>query len=843
MKKITALILTLAAAAASAVDTAKPGTRWWIFGNSFDKASLTCQLEYMKSAGIGGVSVACVDGQKGDEANYVEYLSPKFMEMMSHICKEARRLDMIVDFTMGCGWPFGGPWITEKYTTKKLGADLKCVSANFKVKRAAPGGEGLTANPFNPEAYRLHCAVFKDAFRNFDDQKALRGFFNDSYEYEMADWTENFLEEFKKRRGYDFEPFMKDVFGKNSKMEKSDIERLWQDYHETLSDLLYDTMLEYANACADMGYKCINQAHGSAGNVIDLYAIADIPETESFGASVFDIPNVRVDPDYQEWRFGRPDKTVMKFAASAANLRGAKLVSSESCTWLANHFMATLAQMKPEIDKLFYGGINHVFYHGMPYTPKDEPFPGRMFYASVNYNQNAPYGEFFGLLNEYIRASQSVLQNTKGDNDILLYFPIHAFWKESGEGRYNALCFNVHRTGVWLRRSPNYGNLLASLEAGGFCYDYVSDALLKEAKVENGLIKYGDKYYKVILIPNVGQLPIATYKSLDKIIEAGGRVVFDGAVPSDVAGYHKAAERAAEAGKIAAKWRAKANVSSGDPLPRLLKFGVKRERMADLGLEFIRKTGENGIVYFIANQTQKFARGKVNISAGAAQIEFYSPVYGRRGALKFAPKNGGSEFELELLPGQSCFIFANKTPKSGLKEIAFAKDGNATEIDGKWEVEFLRALPTPIPDAEMPQKKTIDKLKSWTEFGDENASKFCGIARYKTTFKVADASKNMALDLGDVRDNARVFVNGKLVGNLWCAPFRAAVPAEILKPENVLEIEVSNGAFNRAKAYLDANPQWFKTHWLYDITYTKYNTQKKPFVKSGLLGPVRLIEK
>ncbi len=96
------------------------------------------------------------------------------------------------------------------------------------------------------------------------------------------------------------------------------------------------------------------QAHGSPGNLLDLYDEADIPETESFGTSRFPIPGLRVDPDYSEKQFGTPNPLAMKFASSAADFSGKKLVSSETGTWLANHFKVSLSQVKPQIDELVY---------------------------------------------------------------------------------------------------------------------------------------------------------------------------------------------------------------------------------------------------------------------------------------------------------------------------------------------------------------------------------------------------------------------------------------------------------------------------------------------------------
>jgi hypothetical protein len=104
----------------------------------------------------------------------------------------------------------------------------------------------LTANPFNPEAYRFHASIFKKAFKEaYADKKIIRAFFNDSYEYYSANWTENFLEEFKARRGYDFTPYMKELFGKTQTLKPENIERLWQDYHATIADLLLDTIKEF----------------------------------------------------------------------------------------------------------------------------------------------------------------------------------------------------------------------------------------------------------------------------------------------------------------------------------------------------------------------------------------------------------------------------------------------------------------------------------------------------------------------------------------------------------------------------------------------------------------------
>src|SRR5690606_8378845 len=158
-------------------------------------------------------------------------------------------------------------------------------------------------------------------------------------------------------------------------------------------------------------------AHGSPGNLLDLYALADIPETEIFGSSGFPIPGLRVDglPNSHP-----PDPLVIRMASSAAHVAGKPLVSSESCTWLGEHFRVALSQAKPELDQLWTAGVNHVFYHGIAYSPPDAPWPGWLFYASTNFAPSNPQWPHFKALNAYVARVQSALQSGSPDNDVLL---------------------------------------------------------------------------------------------------------------------------------------------------------------------------------------------------------------------------------------------------------------------------------------------------------------------------------------------------------------------------------------------------------------------------------------
>lgn len=113
--------------------TAKPWTRWWWQGSSVTKEGITAELEAYQKAGIGGLELTPIYGVKGEEANFVDYLSEEWMELFLYTLEEAKRVGLGVDMATGTGWPFGGPWID---------ADMACKNVQHK-KYNLKGGEQL----------------------------------------------------------------------------------------------------------------------------------------------------------------------------------------------------------------------------------------------------------------------------------------------------------------------------------------------------------------------------------------------------------------------------------------------------------------------------------------------------------------------------------------------------------------------------------------------------------------------------------------------------------------------------------------------------------------------------
>src|SRR5262249_16722386 len=128
------------------------------------------------------------------------------------------------------------------------------------------------------------------------------------------------------------------------------------------------------------------------------------------------------------------EQLAMMYASSAAHVAGKHLASSETCTWLDDHFLTTLAHAKQRINTTLLGGINHIVYHGTPYSPPDEKWPGFLFYAAVEFCPANSWWDDFAALNQYVTRCQSFLQSGQPDNDVLLYAPFFDRWMQPGNG-------------------------------------------------------------------------------------------------------------------------------------------------------------------------------------------------------------------------------------------------------------------------------------------------------------------------------------------------------------------------------------------------------------------------
>lgn len=883
--------------------TAKPWTRWWWLGNDVEKQHISWNLSEMQKAGFGGTEITPIYGVQGRENNEIQFLSPKWMDMYSYTMKEAERLGMMTDLNNGTGWPFGGPGVKIEDAAVKAvfhtyiidgnrQADLKItpgtkepaelsvvmaygpdgqrldVTASFlpdntlhwippaggkwkiiavfngktmqTVKRAAPGGEGLVINHFSRKALTDYLWRFDSMFSS-TGSKYPHTFFNDSYEVYGADWSENMFSEFEQRRGYRLQDYLPELLRQGS--DTSLCARVVADYRETLSDMLLHNFTEPWNQWVhDKGSITRNQAHGSPGNVIDLYAAADIPECEAW-STWFNIPGLRYDSGMTPQQ---PGTVGLKFASSAAHLTGKPYTSSETFTWLTEHFRTALSQCKPMLDMLFVAGVNHVYFHGTPYTPKDAAWPGWLFYASVNFSPFNTIWKDLKSMNDYITKCQSFLQQGQPDNELLVYFPMYDVWHKEG-GLF--LPFDIGK-----KLSPAFDSVVRAISTGGYDADYISDRFIRQAAVENGQIVLPGGKYKTLIVPRCQLIPLETLEKLLLLAKEGATIAFLGELPADVPGFNQLIGRRERLRALKAQLPDPVKhfgattqtrfykgriMTSLDSDSLLLFTGAKAEKAkAEFGLDYIRRKYDKGHIYFMTMLQNRSVDSWVPLGVKARAVMRFDPLTGEYGKAAIRSENGITAVYLQLLPGESVILKTFSDNDVAIPMLpAFQYSAPAFSLEGAWKLRFTDGDPIIKGEYDMPGSPV-----PWTTLAVTGADAYAGTARYTLTFSLPDTADEWELDFGSLAESAHVFVNGQDAGTVWSIPYRMRIGKFLKNGSNIIEVDVTNLPFNRIRYFDQQGIKWriFKDINIVNTAYKDASYGSWPLAVSGLIQPVKL---
>jgi hypothetical protein len=887
----------------------KPGTRWWWLGSAVDKENLTYNLEEFAKAGIGSVEITPIYGVKDGDEKYIDYLSAPWMDMLAHTEAEARRLGMNVDMNTGTGWPFGGPEVTvEDAATKAIFQEYKVLGNQYvemtiaiddpkqkeisslsrlmafsgngqriditsnlsgdgvlkwdapqgewrvialfvgktrqQVKRAAPGGVGLVMNHFDKNAVANYLSKYDKAFAA---QKVSfpNGFFNDSYEVYGANWSPSLLEEFAARRDYKLEDYLPELLDKgNTEISR----RVVSDYRETVGEMLLENFTNQWTSWAHThGAVTRNQAHGSPANILDLYAAVDIPECEIFGITDFKIPGLRKDSLV---RNNDGDPVTLKFASSAAHVAGKQFTSSETFTWLTEHFRTSLSQCKTEIDQVFTSGVNHVYFHGSPYSPKEAAWPGWLFYASVNMSPTNSIWKDAPAFFKYIERTQSFLQYGIPDNDLLVYFPVYDIWYEQQDNFFFSFAIHGLR-----EKLPKFYQTVEKIRESGRDVDYISDKFIRSASVENGLIRTsGGVSYKALVLPAARIIPQETLASIIDLAEAGAKIIFVDHYPQHVPGLLAYEEREAQLNQLVGRLPdvdfsatalnrlGKGEIITGSSYDELFSNAkiASEEFSTKYNGQLVRRKNDTGHHYFLTMLSDNTIDGWISLGVQAKSAIYFNPMNGRSGKAALRNSAGKTEVYLQLKPGESIILktFSDYDVKAP-QWIYYDLNGNKIRLSEGWNMQFVESWPKIVSTF------SIDSLGSWTGLPDENAKINMGTARYRIRFDMDKSeSKEYLLNLGDVRESARVFVNGSEVATLFSVPFEVNIGQFLKQGSNMLEVEVTNLPANRIADYDRQGIEWriFNEINFVDINYKKSLYDKWEAVPSGLLGPVTIME-
>lgn len=277
-------------------------------------------------------------------------------------------------------------------------------------------------------------------------------------------------------------------------------------------------------------------------------------------------------------------------------------------------------------------------------------------------------------------------------------------------------------------------------------------------------------------------------------------------------------------------------------------------------LTYHRVDGDCDII-FVCNQADTTATGIIPFDPKNRSVEIWNPYTLARYSL---PKDNPLQIDIEPMGSRFLII----------------RPGDSTlPVGQKWAIKST--IPLNVEwTIDFPEIDTIKTytLFSWPDSDIQDIRYYSGTARYSTSFKIPkeqhpSSSERVILNLGEVRDMAKVYVNGKEMPLEWKAPYECDITEVLKKGNNILEIEVTNLWANRmigdelepedlewseplvyeyapgkptAGRYLKSNPDWLingkerPSKGRKTVGCFKFFTADSPLLPSGLIGPVSI---
>jgi hypothetical protein len=678
-----------------------------------------------------------------------------------------------------------------------------------QVKRPALNAEGFVLDHLSRGAIEHHLrTVAEPLMKAFGDAPPY-AVFSDSLEVYGTDWTGDFLEEFKKRRGYDLAPHLPAIF--HGQDEAAGAVR--HDWALTQTELVNERYLTPVNDWARAHHTLFrSQTYGEPDVSLSSNRLVALPEGEG--------------PQFRAFSFTR-------LATSAGHLYGKPVISAETWTWLHSPaFSATPLDMKAEADRMLLQGVNQFVGHGWPYTPPGTPEPGYSFYAAAVFNDHNPWWNVMPDVTGYLSRMSYLMRQGEPANQVAVLLPNDDVYASLVPGKVS-LSAEMHKY-----VTPA---LVEQILDAGHNLDYIDAEAILALGVR----------HPVLVMPHVSRLSPQVLAKLADYVRGGGRIIAVGGKPSLAPGLQDAARISAQVAAASQALFAQAgkvqlvadDAAVGAALTAALPADMRLSSNAsDVG--FVRRKLRDADIYFVANTSNHPVSASASFGSGRRHAAWPDPYSGRLTQAPLQPT-------LELAPYESRVLVFTDAALPAAAAPRLAPAAVLADLGQDWQVRF----------PSMAQPVAMQQLRSWT---DEEATRYLsGVAVYTKDVQLSAAQlagKRVSLDFGPgtplattpkvpagmramlespVREAAQVFVNGKPAGAVWRPPYTVDLTPLLVPGANRIELRVANLGLNALAGH--ALPDYRLLSARYGKRFDPQDTQLIAPQPSGILGTVKLM--
>ena len=683
---------------------------------------------------------------------------------------------------------------------------------------ASPEATGLEVDKLNAAAVKAYFTTYLDKYR--DASKGLMGkrglgfIIMDSWEARAQNWTDEMIGEFTRRRGYDMRPWLPALAGRVVQSAEASDRFLW-DLRATIGELTvehhYDQLTTLLRARGMGRYtESHEQRRAFIGDGMDVKRTADVPMSAMWvgrGGPLGVPPQFAAD---------------IRESASVAHIYGQNIVAAESLTAAVGAYSYSPENLKATADAELSQGLNRFVIHTSVHQPLSDKPPGQGL---------GRYGQWFTRLETwaeqaepwvtYLSRSSYMLQQGRFAADVLYYY---------GD--------DSNLTALFGEQAPDI--------PAGYNFDYAnSDVLLNRIAVSNGYLTTatGMKYRVLVLDANTKRMQLPVLRKIRDFVAAGAIV----AGPKPVASPRLMDDQREFKSIVDQLWGAGSGVhpagagkvyaggSAADALAgeTIVPDFEHTKPQPDTALLFVHRALPDGEVYWVNNRQARVESVEATFRVTGKAPEIWHPDTGLVEPAAYRVQDGRTIVPLRLEVDDAVFVVFRKAAAASSRALPPAADAPLATIDGPWTVSFQAERGAPATAA-------FPSLTSWSEHADRGIRYFSGTATYaKSVDAPAGWFANGAqlwLDLGDVKNLAEVTVNGRKLPLVWKQPFRVNITGALRPGANAVEIAVTNLWVNRIVG--DTQPDAVRK---YTSTPMEFYTAASPLLRSGLLGPVRVV--
>ena len=644
----------------------------------------------------------------------------------------------------------------------------------------------------DPEATRAFLGLTHETYRKaIGDQfgQTVMGFFGDEPDYSgpMLPWTPKLLAEFQQQKGYDLAPYIPQFF---TGTLTNEAQRVKADYHEVWSGMFSNAFFRLQGEwCTKNNLEYLVHLNHEEGTLALARSEGDFfRDMRHVGVPGIDnlsqlLPHLVHAPD-GTWD---TNNNFPKLSSSAAHLFGRPKVWTEGAGGLG-------VEGKYQIDFQLVRGI----------TALQIRLPG----ARAGSGEPPPQS---AMLAGYANRAGYLMSIGRPAAQVALYFPSTSFWMGDTDAN---------------RSMTKLGWQLLEHQVD---WDYFDDQLLTSmAALEGGAFKnLSGQRYRAVVVPAVSVIPQAALVRLQAFANAGGKVIFMGKPPGLAIGRTFLNSK-----DVPDVGFATLVEPVGDITPRVLAAlpspDVKLDR--DFArLTYQHRSWRDAEMYFFFNESDREESRVVTVAGRGSAQEWDLTTGEIRAVAGSAAGNDAVRMPLVLAPYETKLIVVGTLPVGAAAlEPALASATTLQEMTGDWTLD-------------LDGKQLTTPLKSWEDLDAPFAN---GPASYRRQFTAVavPAGKRVFLEISDVRDYARITLNGKeLPGRAW-QPYRWDVTHALRAGANELEIQVRVSPSGRGgggaptTAPVGAGGRG-------PAVYGSVGGRPAPPSKSisGLIGPVRLV--